>query len=377
MHFFQGLISWATSSNPSLVPYVQASLDFLISEGKHLDSGWASSDKDAGWVTVLSWESTISKPVLIMNENIKARAKQLVRDFPLPEGEGSVPEPVGQLYDREIALEIIKGSVFDRMSGYEKFKWLNDNLRRFQWLDTEVALALIDYVDWAVFMNNLNIFQWLDYETIALALIESGDWDMLADNLSQFQWIDHKFIALKMMESPDHWYWDAFDENLSQFQWLDEEFALKMIENRYWMILAQHLDKFPWIDHKAIALKLIDGREHCFGYDSLDSVLTDAWSTKLDELDEAVALTLLEIIYLRSLRSDLVKFQLDEEVTLKLNNLTNTLHQSQLDKEIALVLVENGYWEFVRDNLEKFQGLDDAILAAIQKWCKFSLFSFS
>ncbi len=301
-----------------------------------------------------------------MNEDIKARAKQLVRDFPLPEGEGSVPEPVGQLYDREIALEIIKGSVFDRMSGYEKFKWLNDNLRRFQWLDTEVALALIDYVDWAVFMNNLNIFQWLDYETIALALIESGDWDMLADNLSQFQWIDHKFIALKMMESPDHWYWDAFDENLSQFQWLDEEFALKMIENGYWMILAQHLDKFPWIDHKAIALKLIDGREHCFGYDSLDSVLTDDWSTKLDELDEAVALTLLEIIYLRSLRFNLVKFQLDEEVTLKLNTLTNTLHQSQLDKEIALVLLENGYWEFVRDNLEKFQGLDDAILADLE-----------
>ena len=337
----------------------------------HLDSEWTSSDKEnaqvADWVTVLSWESTISEPVLIMNENIRVRAEQLVRNFPLPEEEGVAPEPVGQLYDREIALEIIKGSVFGRMSGYEKFKWLNKNLRRFQWLDTEVALALIDYRDWAVFMNNLNIFQWLDYEAIALALIESGDWEMLADNLSQFQWLDHKFIALKMMESPEHWYWDAFDDNLSQFQWLDEEFAFKMIENGYWMVLARNLDKFPWIDHKKIAMKLIDGREDCFGYDSLRSVLTNTWSRKLDELDEEVALTLLEITYLDDLKFHLARFQLDGEVTLKLNTLTNTLYQSQLDEEIALVLVENGYWAFVRDNLEKFQGLDDTILAAIQK----------
>lgn len=65
-----------------------------------------------------------------MNEDIKARAKQLVRDFPLPEEGVSISEPVGEIYDREILLELIE--VEGRVFKYRKDKWLNDNLKRFQ-----------------------------------------------------------------------------------------------------------------------------------------------------------------------------------------------------------------------------------------------------
>ena len=172
----------------------------------------------------------------------------------------------------------------------------------------------------------------------------------------------HKEIALKLIEAGRDFYVAV---NLYKFQDLNQEVALKLIEAGKGYSVAENLDKFQGLDHKEIVLKIIEEGQGVF---SLVKCLD-----KFQGLDhKEIALKIIEAGKGNYVVDNLDKFQgLDQEVALKLIEagkgveVIENLNKFQgLDhKEIALRLIEAGQGGGVANYLDQFQGLDHKEIA--------------
>lgn len=91
-------------------------------------------------------------------------------------------------------------------------------LRKFEGLDEEVVFTLIDLGFSESVLGRLDVFmdkfQGLSYERIAIRMIEIGECVRVIENLEKFQGIDHKKIALRLIEVGRG---NIIDQNIDKF----------------------------------------------------------------------------------------------------------------------------------------------------------------
>jgi hypothetical protein len=168
----------------------------------------------------------------------------------------------------------------------------------------DVAERLIEEWDFKTVIMNLDKFEWLNKE-ILIKLVDSweGRWE-ISTHLDKFEWLDKELAE----DWFNRWWWGIVAEYIQCFEWLNhQEFAEKMTRwYRNARDLVYHLENFQWIDYKKIAIMLIDA-----GYS--DYLAYVNFIDKFKWLDEEVARKLTEKWYWKFVAMHPEKFWLKKE----------------------------------------------------------------
>src|SRR3989339_429828 len=179
--------------------------------------------------------------------------------------------------DKEIAIALIEAGYTDRViitkdkfAGLElnkeiamlliekkQTKALADNLKRFNNLDKEIALALVEagHARLVIVICDKDKFAGLELnKEIAMLMIEKKQSKTLVDYLNKFNNLD-KEVALSLIEAGQI---DLVMGNKEKFAGLElnKEIAILIIEKRYSQVFLSNVDKFFGIDKEVITIIL-------------------------------------------------------------------------------------------------------------------------
>jgi len=217
---------------------------------------------------------------------------------------------------------IVNGQWYVVGSHIDKFEWLNHR---------KIAEELLEWWDFAVIalIDNIDKFKWLDHKKIAESLIEKWFWWFVAKNINKFEWLNHSEIAEKIIAA---WNWSAIANYLEKFEWLNHKEIAESLLNqtrREWEFLAYNFYKFKWLDQKYVAKRLIQKR------DSWARAVADSIQFFDKKCHKKVAIMLIDDWYLEYLIENLDKFE-------------------WLDEDILKILIRFWYLDVVKKYLEKF-----------------------
>ena len=257
-------------------------------------------------------------------------------------------------FNKEIAMLIIDKN---------QAQVLVDNLNKFNNLDKEVALILVGvgYVSEVFYYKDK--FAGLEFnKEIAMLLIEKKQTKALADNLKRFNNLD-KEIALALVEAGHARLVIVIcDKDKFAGLELNKEIAMLMIEKKQSKTLVDYLNKFNNLD-KEVALSLIEAG---YGYSVI--AITDEDKFAGLEFNKELAMLLIEFggaVTVISFKDKFAGLELNKEIAMLIikKKQAQVLSSSliifnNLDKEVALALIEAGQIDLVMGNKEKFAGLE-------------------
>src|SRR3989339_38496 len=257
-------------------------------------------------------------------------------------------------FNKEIAMLIIDKN---------QAQVLVDNLNKFNNLDKEVALILVGvgYVSEVFYYKDK--FAGLEFnKEIAMLLIEKKQTNALADNLKRFNNLD-KEIALALVEAGHARLVIVIcDKDKFAGLELNKEIAMLMIEKKQSKTLVDYLNKFNNLD-KEVALSLIEAG---YGYSVI--AITDEDKFAGLEFNKELAMLLIEFggaVTVISFKDKFAGLELNKEIAMLIikKKQAQVLSSSliifnNLDKEVALALIEAGQIDLVMGNKEKFAGLE-------------------
>ena len=272
-----------------------------------------------------------------------------------------------------------------------KFEYIIDNIDQFKLVEdeTNIILKIVEIAEYSkkdyYFNECLEKFKNLNHKEIANKFIESGKGSLVAKNLEKFEGLD-KETEIKIIEERRQ-YFDIASlnkfknlnnkeianklielkvgylvaENLEKFEGLDNDVANNLIECGQGDSVARNLEKFKDLNHQEIANKLIESGEG-------DSVASNL--ERFEGLDHnVIASKILESKSNYSLRKEYTTLggkYIDTKIPFNgkgkpynLNSIIKNLEKFEgLGQEIAIKLIESGEGRYVVKNLEKFEGLD-------------------
>src|SRR3989339_138320 len=244
----------------------------------------------------------------------------------------------GLEFNKEIAMLLIEKKQTNFLVNY---------LNEFNNLDKEIAIALIEagYTDRVIITKDKFAGLELNKE-IAMLLIEKKQTKALADNLKRFNNLD-KEIALALVEAGHARLVIVIcDKDKFAGLELNKEIAMLMIEKKQSKTLVDYLNKFNNLD-KEVALSLIEAG---YGYSVI--AITDKEKFAGLELNKEIAILLIEKRYSQVFLSNVDKFfGIDKEViTIILKNkegniLCNYLMDESVKKMLGYELIPEALYE--------------------------------
>lgn len=197
-------------------------------------------------------------------------------------------------------------------------------------LNMDTAKKLIDAWYLRVLSHHLRKFEKLDKE-IAEIILNSKYWYNVVDNLEMFDWIDYNQLALELIKEKRN---ENLSKNLGKFKGLTKETAKAWLDSGYYTEnILHHLDSFVWLD-KEVLLKLERNRSRLYMSNDEKSRAIKLFSW----LDKEVAMMILKSTYY-----------------IPASCIVDNIDQFEwLDIEVAEKLVKVWYWDFVAKHPEKF-----------------------
>lgn len=255
-----------------------------------------------------------------IKEKEKAREEKL-------KSEENIKEKANQFVQKELGLEIQEWDLDDSPSG---LLWKVMKKEKDWILNMDTAKKLIDAWCLGVLSHHLKKFEKLDKE-IAEIILNSEYWYNVVDNLEMFDWIDYNQLALELIKEQRY---GKLSENLGKFKGLTKETAKAWLDSGYYTEnILHHLDSFVWLD-KEVLLKLERNRSRLYMSNDEKSRAIKLFSW----LDKEAAMMILKSTYY-----------------IPASCIVDNIDQFEwLDIEVAEKLVKVWYWDFVAKHLEKF-----------------------
>lgn len=113
----------------------------------------------------------------------------------------------------------------------------------------ELAQNLIREWQWKVLLRHLKNFKWLDTE-IAVKLIEQDKWYEVCSNIRSFKDSDHRLIAEKLLEIWWHSELAWLLRNLQYFVWLDDDFSTRLLKKMIKSKFIESVDEYKMKENK-------------------------------------------------------------------------------------------------------------------------------
>lgn len=249
-------------------------------------------------------------------------------------------------FDNEFALQLIQAG------GIKK---VGDCLNKFEVLDNEIAVNLIESGYSYTVIMGLKRFPKLDLHETAIKIIDAGEGTQLLQNLEKFGELDMNEIAKRLISVGSG---ADLAKLLSRLHGLNSEIAISLIQEGHGASVVCSCRSFEALDDREVVLKLIETGQ--------TKVIVDWTNQLLKGIDKEIAAKLIDEGYVTEVVSKLRQYiSLNKEIALRLveagkaSEIIRHLRQFEgLDNQIAIALIEAGHTTEVLDNIEKFEGLD-------------------
>lgn len=179
-------------------------------------------------------------------------------------------------------------------------------IKKYKHLTNEHAQKLLKLWQWDLVLENHNLFDGLDYNSLVKYRIENLWFSRyLTQSLKNYRGLNKETFEIILEEVKENSMSDLI-ESINSFEWLDKEAFLKLINNYYFYprlwdnydYLSKKLRKnkerkkvFIWLD-KDVAMTLLDGKDH-----TTQSIMFLVDNLDLFELDSEIAEILIEKWY--------------------------------------------------------------------------------